>query len=219
MNEVAFLAWVRGIGFQIALGIFIVGMVVRWLEIFLLGKKHDYSDPKGSAVQGAIHTIFSRSIPEKSTWQRSRVQIVTGYVFHIGLLLIILFLTPHITIFREFLGFGWAGLPSSVVDIIAVITMFALLVVLVRRIQDPVLRFISTFQDYLVWTVTFLPLLTGYMAYHHLGFSYPTILGLHILSVEILLVLFPFTKLMHAITLFIARGFNGATAGHKGVQA
>jgi len=44
---------------------------------------------------------------------------------------------------------------------------------------------------------------------------YPLALGLHILSVELFLVVFPFTKLMHAITTFIARWFNGVTLGRK----
>jgi nitrate reductase gamma subunit len=48
---------------------------------------------------------------------------------------------------------------------------------------------------------------------------YPLVLGLHILSVELLLVVFPFTKLMHALTFVIARWFNGAIAGRKGVQS
>ena len=43
--------------------------------------------------------------------------------------------------------------------------------------------------------------------------------ALHILSVELLMVLFPFTKLSHAFTLWIARWYNGAIAGYKGVQS
>ena len=48
---------------------------------------------------------------------------------------------------------------------------------------------------------------------------YPFILGLHILSVEVLMVLFPFTKLMHTFILFIARWYNGAVSGLRGVES
>jgi len=41
----------------------------------------------------------------------------------------------------------------------------------------------------------------------------------HILSVELLMVIFPFTKLMHAFTLFMARYYSGAIAGYKGVNS
>jgi nitrate reductase gamma subunit len=67
--------------------------------------------------------------------------------------------------------------------------------------------------------VTFLPLLTGYLAFHRVGLSAPMLIGLHILSVELLMILFPFTKLSHAFTLWMARWYNGAIAGYKGVQS
>ena len=98
-------------------------------------------------------------------------------------------------------------------------TIVALVASLVHRLAHPVKKHISTFEDYLVWTATFLPLLTGYIAYHRLIDPYPLALGLHILSVEFFLILLPFTKLTHIFTAFIARWFNGATFGRKGVQS
>ena len=71
----------------------------------------------------------------------------------------------------------------------------------------------------MAWTVTFLPLLTGYMAYHHLLLDYTLMLAVHILSVELLLVVFPFTKLTHMATLFISRWYNGEWFGRKGVAS
>jgi nitrate reductase gamma subunit len=46
-----------------------------------------------------------------------------------------------------------------------------------------------------------------------------TMLGIHILSVELLMVMLPFTKLMHTFTLFMARWYNGAISGYRGVQS
>jgi nitrate reductase gamma subunit len=42
-------------------------------------------------------------------------------------------------------------------------------------------------------------------------------LALHILSVEILLIVLPFTKLFHVFTLFGSRWYNGKVNAHKGV--
>jgi nitrate reductase gamma subunit len=42
-------------------------------------------------------------------------------------------------------------------------------------------------------------------------------LALHILTVELLLVCLPFTKLFHAFTVFGSRWFSGTVNGHKGV--
>ena len=66
---------------------------------------------------------------------------------------------------------------------------------------------------------TTLPLVTGYLAFHRIGMSPAMLLAIHILSVELLMVVFPFTKLMHAFTLFMARYYNGAIAGYRGVNS
>jgi nitrate reductase gamma subunit len=55
------------------------------------------------------------------------------------------------------------------------------------------------------------------MAVQHLLLPYTTMLALHILTVELLLVFLPFTKLFHAFTVFGSRWYNGTVNGHKGV--
>ena len=63
------------------------------------------------------------------------------------------------------------------------------------------------------------PLLTGWLAVHHLLLPYTLMLAVHILSVELLMVVFPFTKLTHAFTLFLSRWYNGAISGYRGVES
>ena len=220
MNSAEFLLWVRGTGLNIAMIIFTVGMVVRLVEILMLGRKQNLAELRASGTSAGFRTIVSRSVPpDKNSMRRSFFTIVAGYGLHIGLFVAIFLLTPHIQLFESLFGFGWATLPTPVVDLFTVIAMVSLLALLFHRITHPVLKYLSTPQDYLVWALTFLPLVTGYMSYHHLWFSYSWLLGLHILSVELLLILFPFTKLSHAFTLFIARWYTGMMAGERGVQS
>ena len=77
----------------------------------------------------------------------------------------------------------------------------------------------DAFDDYLGWFVTILPLITGYIAFHRVGMSAPTLIAIHLLSVQLFMVVFPFTKLMHAFTIFLARWYNGAISGYRGVQS
>jgi nitrate reductase gamma subunit len=44
------------------------------------------------------------------------------------------------------------------------------------------------------------------------------LLAVHLLSVELLLVWFPFGKLMHAFTIFAARGATGLTFERRGAS-
>lgn len=214
-----FLLWVRGPGFDIALVIFIIGVILRLLEMLILGRKPDYAEPRGTEMGPGIRTIFSRSVPESGSMKRSPFTVIGGYIWHIGFLLCLLFFVPHIELIKATLGLHWPGLPSNLIDALSAVTIVTLIAMLFSRLNHPVKRFLSGPEDYLTWLVTFLPMLTGYLAYHRMINPYPLVLGLHILSVEVLMVVFPFTKLMHAFSFIIARWYNGAMAGRRGVQS
>ena len=219
MSEIEFLNWVRGPGFQIATIIFVAGVIIRFAEILLLGRKPNLAEAKGSEMRSGLRTIISRSIPDKGTFQRSTFTVVAGYIFHIGLFVTLFLFAPHILMFKEVFGFGWPSLPTPIVDAMAVVTIIALLAVLAHRIRNKVLNFLTTKEDYIVWLVTIAPLITGYMAFHRIGMTAPTLLAIHILSVELLLVLFPFTKLMHTFTIILSRWYGGAISGYRGVES
>ena len=219
MSEIEFLNWVRGPGFQIATIIFVAGVIIRFAEILLLGRKPNLAEAKGSEMRSGLRTIISRSIPDKGTFQRSTFTVVAGYIFHIGLFVTLFLFAPHILMFKDVFGFGWPSLPTPIVDAMAVVTIIALLAVLAHRIRNKVLNFLTTKEDYIVWLVTIAPLITGYIAFHRIGMTAPTLLAIHILSVELLLVLFPFTKLMHTFTIILSRWYGGAISGYRGVES
>jgi len=213
------LLWVRGPGFDIALVVFTLGVITRLLEVLLLGRKVDYAVPRDGELGPGVRTLFSRTLPESGAFTRSPFTVLGGYIWHIGFLLCLLLFVPHIELFHGTLGLRWPGLPSNLVDAAAAVTIVTLVAMLVSRLTHPVKRYLSGPEDYLTWLLTFLPMLTGYLAYHRMINPYPLVLGLHILSVELLMVVFPFTKLMHAFTFAIARWYNGAMAGRRGVQS
>lgn len=219
MTEIELLSWARGPGLQIATVIFVAGVVIRILEILVLGRKANLAEAKGAEMSSGLRTMLSRTIPDPTTFKRSSVTIVSGYIFHIGLFVVCFLSAPHILFLRDVIGFGWPSLPTPVIDAFAVITIIALLATLVNRLTNKVMRFLTNFEDLLTWFVTFLPVVTGYIAFHRIGLTAPSLLAIHLLSVELLLVVFPFTKLMHAFTLFIARWYNGAISGYKGVAS
>jgi nitrate reductase gamma subunit len=219
MSDVEFMLWVRGPGFTIATVIMCVGILVRVMEILLLGRKPDLAEARGSALAGGFGTLFRRMLPDAGTFRRSSYTVITGWVFHVGLFVVIFLFVPHILVFEEALGLSWAGLPSNIVDAVTVVTIVTLVAVLVYRLSDPVQRMLSEFGDYLAWAVTILPLVTGWLAFHRIGAAPPMLIAIHILSVELLMVLLPFTKLAHAFTLWIARWYNGAISGYRGVKS
>lgn len=217
MTEIQLLTWVRGTGLNIAIGLFLLGMLWRLIEIYTLGRKQDLAPARNAPGASGWHTIARRSMPPHGMLKRSPISYVGGYIFHVGLFIAVFFFAPHIKLVESLLGLSWPGLPSQVIDAVTVVTLATMLLVLFDRINNPVKRFLSTFGDYFAWALTFLPLLTGFLAVKHLVLPYTTMLAIHILSVELLLVALPFTKLIHVFTLFASRWYNGDISGKRGV--
>lgn len=219
MNPQELLYWVRGTGLQISAATFVFGMIYRLLHLAMLGRKKSLAVPRGSEWGPGLRTIWRRSLVMPELSARGKFTVFAGYLFHLGFLVTLLFLSQHIDMMRAVLRFGWPALPRSVIDISAILTIASMIALLAHRFMDPVKRLLSDFQDYLTWTLTFLPLLTGFMLLRGIGFGYMTLLTLHILSVELLLIAIPFTRLAHMFSAFMARWYNGAFAGFKGVEA
>lgn len=219
MDAQELLIWVRGTGLQLASIVFVLGMSYRMLHLLLIGRKKSLAEARGSEWAGGLRTMWQRSFVLPRLSPRGRFTVVAGYLFHLGFFVTLFFLSQHIALFRAVFGFGWPALPRGVIDISAVLAIGAMVALLVHRLVDPVKRLLSDYQDYLTWLLSFLPLLTGFMLLRGMVFEYTTLLTLHILSVELLLVAAPFTKLAHMFSTFIARWHNGAVMGFKGIRA
>jgi len=149
------------------------------------------------------------------------------YLFHIGLALVFFGYAPHIAFVRRLTGLSWPALPDAAMYVAAGLTIVSLLVALMFRLTDPVLRRISRADDMISWALTLLPLLTGMAVVGepsaallaHGAPVYRTPLALHLLSVELLLVWFPFGKLMHAVLVLPARMQLATFFGRRGVRA
>lgn len=217
MSPLDLLTWARGPGLALALAIGLGGCVLRVFEIQALGRKPDLAPARAVTPGSGWRTILARSLPPPGMFRRAPLTYVGGYVFHLGLAVAVFGFVPHIELLRGLFGVRWPGLPNLFVDMATVAALLAMIAVLAGRLADPVKRLLSGCGDWLAWALTFAPLLTGYAAFHHLSANYTLLLALHILTVELLLALLPFTKLFHVVSLFMARWYNGDIAARKGV--
>lgn len=209
----------RGPALQLAVLIFVAGLIWRLIHLFLTQKKIDISEARqGGEMAGGIRTIFSRFIHHEPFRKRTRNGTIIAYTIHIGLAIVLLGSAPHILFIESFTGLAWTPLPSIVVHFAAALTLAALLTSLGRRRRHPVLRMLSNFDDYFSWLVTTIPVATGLLAVAHVGARYETMLALHILSFELFLIWFPFGKLMHSIIVFGSRYTTGVTFTRRGAK-
>jgi nitrate reductase gamma subunit len=215
------LEFARGPALTFALTVFVAGVFFRIAVIAFMWRTKDSSvgsKRERPAFLAALQEIGRRMWPLSVYRQRTLFNLINGYVFHIGLAIIVFLLLPHILFIRDLTGLYWGHLPNNVIYAISIVTLISLIAALVMRLSNPAQRIISTFDDYAAWFVTFLPVLTGIIATTHLGARYETLLALHILSVVLLLIYLPFGKLMHFFLVFVTRSQTGAHLNHRGAQ-
>ena len=80
---------------------------------------------------------------------------------------------------------------------------------------NPVTRLISRRSDHIATILVFVVMLTGCMA---LGESSAELKAFHRFTVELLMIYFPFSALMHAIMFVPSRTYSGAFFGRRGVN-
>jgi nitrate reductase gamma subunit len=220
---------VRGPFLAIALLIFVLGTSWRLFGVLRRPRRPDLSKPREGAPSrpaGALRAIVRGMWPRGEFGQAAWVTTLNGYAFHIGLALVFFGYAPHIAFIRRLTLLGWPALPDAVMYLAAGVTIVSLLLALLWRLSDPVLKTISDSGDMITWTITFLPVFTGMavvsepsavvLARDHV--LYPGPLALHLLTLELLLIWFPFGKLMHAILFAFSRGATGIRFSHRGVD-
>jgi nitrate reductase gamma subunit len=215
------LDFARGSAIELAFAIFVAGVLWRLLSLLLLPWAKDRSVRRAdtpNVVVGAVSGFVRHLWLPKTYIRDSLFSMINSYVFHIGLAIIVFGLAQHILFLRGLFGVAWPNLPTGVISVVSVITLASLLAALGRRMTNPVLKLLSTFNDYFSWFVTFLPVVTGVIAVSHLWAPYETLLAIHILSVCLLLVWFPFGKLMHAFLVFLTRSETGIFYSRRGVE-
>lgn len=215
------LDFARGPALQFGLYVFAFGVAFRLAALLVLPRIKDLSAARSDTpgpVAASVREIVRRMWPQPAYANANLFTTINGYIFHIGLAIIVFAGTPHILFLKGLFGISWPGLPTNIINGVAVITFVSLIAALAHRIKSPVLKAISTANDYITWLVTFLPVATGLLAISHLGWRYETLLAWHILSIALFLVWFPFGKLMHAFLIFLSRGTTGVHLAHRGAQ-
>ena len=200
-----------------SLAVFVIGVVWQLVSIVFASRKQDLSVARDSATSGAIRTIFTRFVPHKEISSQITIQVVAGYLFHLGLFALLFFAAPHVVFLEHnLLGFGWTPMPHWAFIVSAQAAFLGLIFLWLRRMVNPVSRLISTLDDHVAAILTFVVMLTGCFA---LLEGSTGLRLLHRFSVELWLIYFPFSALMHTFTFIPSRAFTGGWFGRRGIDA
>ncbi|QJB54980.1 TmcC family electron transfer complex membrane anchor subunit [Pseudodesulfovibrio sp. zrk46] len=200
------LAWV-------AWGIFIIGSIYRLVTMYSLAKAKDGSSLAYMSLPFGLRSIFNWMIPFNTQgWKSDPLMTVATFAFHIGFLLVAVFLGAHVVLWDTAFGIEIPSLPTQVGDIISFIVIAGCLVFAYRRLALPHVKGVTKTKDWFALILVAAPFITGVLAYHQVG---PVLLMtiLHILAGEILLALIPFTRLSHALFVLFTRAYMGSEFG------
>lgn len=226
-NSMDLLDWARGPLLVIAIAVFVAGCAWRaWSLLRLPQRAPSARERRAFGRKDAARAALRRFAVPRGFSPSATLVTFNPYLFHIGLALVFFGYAPHIAFVRRLTGLSWPALPDAVMYVAAGLTIASLLLAMLFRLSDPVLRRISRADDHLSWTLTVLTLLTGMAVVGEpssalLGqvTAYCDPLAVHLLAVELLLVWFPFGKLMHAFLALPARMQLATFFGRRGVRA
>ncbi|MDL1963678.1 MAG: respiratory nitrate reductase subunit gamma [Deltaproteobacteria bacterium] len=197
----------------IAFIVFIGGSLYRIYNMLSISKKEKVVFPHMS-LKHSLASLVHWVIPFNNQYMRKRpIFTIVSFAFHICLLIAPIFLLAHVILWDESWNMSWWTIPEAVTDWMTIIVIIGCIFFLYRRLTDPVVKNVTDGSDYLLLAITALPFITGFIAYHQL-FAYNTILILHILTGEIMLIAIPFTRLSHMLFFVFTRSYFGSEQGH-----
>ena len=195
--------------------IFLVGLVVRMVFLFRLSRKKDSVFYNHASLSWGLKSILHWILPWASASMRQQPFFtLMVFCFHLTLLTVPLFLDAHNTMWDEAFGLSLWSIPDVLADVMTIILIASAIFLIIRRIWRVEVRILTSVWDYALLILTTAPFITGFFAYHQWG-PYETLLILHILSAQVLLILIPFTKLSHMILFFFTRAFIGFEMGGR----
>ena len=110
------------------------------------------------------------------------------------------------------LGLSWPTLPDHVADIMTAVVILSVCYFAYRRLAFPQVAYVTSAKDFLLLVLVVMPFLTGFLAYHQI-LPYKFMITLHVLCGEIMLILIPFTWLVHMIFGPMVRAYIGSEFG------
>lgn len=195
------LEFARGPGFAVSFLVMTLGLA-RHVVLQL----YELISSKGERIKGAkwrkiVSDSLSWLFPIRHLVHGTILMSLMSFVFHVGVILVPLFLADHIILWERFFGVDLPELSPTLADLFTLLTIGAILGLFGYRVLTLRTRVMSRASDYLILGMVLLPFITGYLAAHPRinPFSWQSVMLVHLLSAEVLMIIVPFTKLAHIV--------------------
>ncbi|MCP4703064.1 MAG: respiratory nitrate reductase subunit gamma [candidate division Zixibacteria bacterium] len=200
----ALLEFARGPMFRFSIIIMLLGLArLVLLDLYnayiAYQKAGDKSLPWKLIISRSIEWLF----PIKRIAHSRPIYSIFSILFHIGLLLVPIFLFAHVQLWEKGIGFSWPTLPYDWAYWLTLSTIVFALLLLTGRVLNKTSSFLSRKQDFLWPVLLLIPFVTGF-ACSHMNVSpsnYQLFMLMHVLAGNFIFILMPFTKIAHCVLM------------------
>lgn len=198
------LAFARGPLFRFSLALMVLGLL-RILILDLYGAYEAYRRAGDKTLPWPLITRRSMQwfVPVNRVFRNRPLYSLFSILFHVGLLLVPIFLLAHVQLWQKAIGISWPALPKVLADWLTVSTIVFALALFLGRVLSQTSSFLSRKQDYFWPLILVAPFITGFIC-ANTNISpggYQLAMVIHVLSAELIFVLIPFTKIAHCVLM------------------
>jgi nitrate reductase gamma subunit len=193
--------------------VFIGGSLYRIVRLMVMVHKKEKFVYSYMSWKYSLRSIAHWIVPFATVnWRRHPVLTIVTFAFHICLILTPIFLLAHVVLIENAWDLSWWTLPDGLADLMTLIVIAGCVFFLVRRLVTPEVQYVTSASDYVILAIVAAPFISGLLAYYQ-WFGYQTLVIIHILSGELMLVAIPFTRLTHMLYAPLTRAYMGSEFG------
>ncbi len=203
----------RGPLVYIAFVVMFAGLAYRLFAAWKLAKREKVIFPYMHGKYG-LRSIWHWIVPFGSRNMRLRPTFtILSFLFHICLILVPLFTLGHAASIERTLGIQWLSLSSTLSHAMTILVVLGSLIFLMRRLAEPTVRLVSSWQDFVTLLIVVAPFATGLIARYQ-WFDYHTVITIHMITGAIWLMAVPFTRIVHMLFFPFTRAYMGSEFGY-----
>jgi nitrate reductase gamma subunit len=196
------LDFARGPLFRFCFMIMLLGLArIIFLDLWGAYKAYKRAGDKKMPWKLIISRTWEWLFPVKRLTHNFQIYSILSILFHIGLIIVPIFLFAHIQLWKQSIGVSWPALPFEWAFWLTISTLIFAVSLFVGRLVIKQARQLSRKLDYIWLLLLLIPFISGFIC-ANLNISpqnYQFFMLVHVLSGELIFVLIPFSKIAHCV--------------------
>jgi len=186
----------------LALGLLRLVIINAWQMVSAIRQAGDQHIPYRQIIQQTLSWL----IPIRRLGKDRTGYSLASFVFHVGIVIVALFLRNHLDILQANTGLTWLAIPKPVLDWLTLGAIFGGSFLLFYRLYVRSSRKLSKFGDYFLLALILNIFVSGFIAGQPWNpIAYDSLMLFHTLNGILLLLIIPFTKIAHCVLFPIIR--------------